>query len=230
MGFCLMPYRHEISVQIWNAGGTCDKLFLGGLRSIDVVAQLIRSFVDACQVLDSERSADPRLFARPLQAVDALVSSLRRRAAWQIKDSNEIGPAQRRLIACRWWNAGGAAGDVVAPGGDVWPSGADGVGRGSADRWPLSGRGVGKKAGGEGVIPPLAKRCPSWPQRWVPPAASRRVLTHSGGFGVACPTRLPNVLGSSLNRFFPMPAVLASEVGYTGQKRSARYDMFPIPW
>ena len=61
-------------------------------------------------------------------------------------------------------------GDRVVPGGDVWPPGVDGAGRGSADRWRLRGQGVGKKAGGGGVIPG----------------------------GSRCPARLPNVLASSL--------------------------------
>ena len=62
-----------------------------------VIAGLIRRSDDAFQVLDSERYADSRLFADARQGVDALVSSLQRHAAWQIKDLNQIGPVQRRL-------------------------------------------------------------------------------------------------------------------------------------
>ena len=85
------------------------------------------------QVLGSERLADSRLHAGARQAVDALVSFPKRHVAWQIKDFDEIGPAQRRLLGYTWWNAGGADGDVFAPGGDFWPPGTDGAGRGNAE-------------------------------------------------------------------------------------------------
>ena len=109
------------------------------------MAGLIRSFVDACQVLDSERYTDSRLHAGTLQAVDAVISSLRRHAAWQIKEFNDIWPPQGRLLGYRWWNAGSTGGDVVAYGGDVWFSGVGGAGRGNADRWQLRGRGVERR-------------------------------------------------------------------------------------
>ena len=46
-----------------------------------------------------------RLYAGARQAVDALVSSLQRHAAGQIKDFDEIRPEQRRLFGYRCWSA-----------------------------------------------------------------------------------------------------------------------------
>ena len=77
-----------------------------------VLTRLIRSFVVAFDVLDGERYADSRLCPGARQDVDALVSSLQRHAVFQIKDLNEIGLAQRRLLGYRLWNAEGADGDV----------------------------------------------------------------------------------------------------------------------
>ena len=63
-----------------------------------VIAGLVRIFVDALQVFDSVSNADSRLYAGARQAGDALVSSIQRYAAWQMKDFNKIGPAQRRFF------------------------------------------------------------------------------------------------------------------------------------
>ena len=84
-----------------------------------------------------------RFYAGARQAVEALVSSLLRHAAWQIKDFNETGPARGGMLEVQMATLS------FVFGGDVLPPGTDGAGRG--------GRGVGMKAGGRGVIQPSAK-------------------------------------------------------------------------
>ena len=87
-----------------------------------------------------------------------------------VKDFKETEPAQRRSRGRVWWNVGGVGGDSAGAGGQVQAPGADGAGRGEAGKaWGEERRPVA------GVVPPAAKLCPLWPQRWLPPAASRRV-------------------------------------------------------
>ena len=199
-------------VQIWDAGGAHADWLLGGLGCMRVMVGLIRTFVDAPQVFGSERDADSRVCAGARQAVDTLVSSLQRHTARQNKD-----PAQRRILGCRWWNAGGADEDVVVPRSGVWPPGADGAGRGSAGRSRLQGRGVGEKAGGQGVIPPPAKLRLRWLQRWVPPTTLRLLSWISGVLVWRCHARLPNVLASLPKFLMTSRWLVACSLLVTGQ-------------
>ena len=98
--------------------------------------------------------ADSRFYTRSRQAGDALVPSLWRHVARQMKYFWETELAQRRFRGRVWWIAGGAGGDVAAAGGKVQAPGADGAGRGNADKGRGRDRGIGKKASGGGVPPP----------------------------------------------------------------------------
>ena len=97
------------------------------------------------------------------------------------------------------WYAGGAGGDDAADGCNVHAPGVRGTGRGKADKGHARGRGRGKKARGGDVVPPPAKWCLHQPQRWVPPAAMRRVLWTLVVLVWRCRARLPNFVGSILH-------------------------------
>ena len=79
---------------------------------------MIQSFVDAYSHPDNVSWADSRFYTGSRRAGDALVPSLRRHVARQIKDFQKTEPAQRRFRGRVWWNAigAGAGGNVQAPG------------------------------------------------------------------------------------------------------------------
>ena len=125
------------------------------MAAVEEQARQIHSNVDAHSVPDNVSWSG--------RAGDALIPSLRRHVARQIKEFRETEPAQRRFRGSVWWSVGGVGGDGAVVGGKVLVLGADGAGSGKADKERGRGCGKGKKAGND-VTPgrktgSLQRRC-----------------------------------------------------------------------
>ena len=83
-------------IQIWYAAGTYDQLYLGGVAAMEEPARQIQGCVDAHSDPDHMSWADSRYYTG-FRRAGALVPSLRRHVAPQIKDFKETELAQRRF-------------------------------------------------------------------------------------------------------------------------------------
>ena len=95
-------------IQIWYTAGTYDQSNLGSVAAVEELARQIESSVDAWNDRDNVRSSDSRFYTGSRRAGDALVPSMRRHVARQIKEFRETEPAQRRFRGRAWWNSGGS--------------------------------------------------------------------------------------------------------------------------
>ena len=112
----LAALHHELAVdplrwwiQLWYTAGTYDQL--------PPWRRQIQSYIDAYSDHDNVSLADSRFHTGSRRAGDALVPSLRRHVARQMKDFRETEPAQRRFRGRVWLNAGGVGGDSAGAGG-----------------------------------------------------------------------------------------------------------------
>ena len=113
-------YQHvQELIRTSYTNGTYDQLNFGGVATVEELARQILICVDATSGPGNVSVSDSRFYIGSKRAGDALVPSLRRHVARQIKDFKETEPAQRRSRGRVWWNASGAGGDGTGARGKV---------------------------------------------------------------------------------------------------------------